>query len=199
MKKTLLLLIILFIFTPDIQSQKLKNEMAFSYGFGSIQEIGTDLGIGLLIYAFDIFTDSSDISGASGPIILKYNKFVSSNISFGLTASYTGMSITNYSSSTEPRTETHYSVKFYTLMGNANFIYSPKNIIQLYSGISLGMTFANAKATSTVTKEPYNNSGSTLAVQVNALGIRVGNKIGGFLELGLGYNGIVNGGFSVKF
>jgi hypothetical protein len=84
------------------------------------------------------------------------------------------------------------------LLGHVNFNYLPENIVQLYSGISLGFAYATAHATSNYTK-PYDDGGTTMAYHVNVLGIRVGNKIGGFLELGLGYNGIINAGMSIKF
>lgn len=201
MKKLSLLIFILFL-SSNIYSQNLKiknpkSEVSFGYGLLSIQEVGTEFGIGLMTYAFDFFSDSSDVDAPVGPVMLRFNSFVSSNISVGATGSYTNIKIKNLST-TDPKDVSTFDIKFYTLIGHVNLNYFPKNIVQLYSGISLGFTYATAKATSTYTK-PYNNGGTTMAYHVNALGIRVGRDVGGFLELGLGYNGIINGGFSVKF
>ncbi len=78
-------------------------------------------------------------------------------------------------------------------MANSNVCYNPSNIVQLYSGLSAGI--------SVFTQSDSSQSGSKtiFAFQVNAIGLRVGHKFGGFFELGFGFDGIINAGLSVKF
>ena len=78
-------------------------------------------------------------------------------------------------------------------MANGNICYNPRNIVQLYSGLSAGVSVFTQSDSS------QSDSKTIFAFQVNVIGLRVGHKFGGFFELGFGYDGIINAGLSVKF
>lgn len=86
---------------------------------------------------------------------------------------------------------------YYTLMGALDFYYLNKEKFQMYSGLSLGGTLRTQKAV--VEGVPVSASTPLPAFQLDLLGLRFGNKIGVFTELGLGYEGLLKVGVSGRF
>ena len=79
-----------------------------------------------------------------------------------------------------------------------NYVYKPS--WQLYGYLGLGTTivsFADATFDNgtkvNVSRVPYIN------VHVTPIGVRFGKEFGGFAELGYGYKGILNAGFTYRF
>lgn len=84
-------------------------------------------------------------------------------------------------------------------MVGAEWHYFNKRLVSLYSGLEIGGFIWNTSVLNSENEKDRSTQGY-LAFQINALGIRIGNqKIGGFVEIGLGNNGLVNTGLSVKF
>ena len=95
----------------------------------------------------------------------------------------------------------------------AEFVYFRSGLFELYGSAAVGADFTRRSekefSTSTrgadisgVTETAVRQSDSftSFAWQVNPVALRVGNhRIGGFLEAGLGYKGIVTAGVSFKF
>ena len=67
----------------------------------------------------------------------------------------------------------------------------------MYSGLAFGYAFQNIQYMPIEGEEEVENPGK-MAFHINAIGFRFGKSIGGFLELGYGYKGILNFGFSLK-
>lgn len=90
--------------------------------------------------------------------------------------------------------------QFYTFAIELNYRYVNQGPIQVYSGIGVGFTYG----TETLIPPPEmltiatTNNISNIAYQINAVGVRLGKKYAGFIELGYGYKGIINVGFSVQ-
>ena len=72
--------------------------------------------------------------------------------------------------------------------------------VQVYSGLGLGYTYGTEKLTPPPELGTSSESGniSSIAYQVNAVGVRIGKKFGGYAEFGYGYKGIVNIGLSLQ-
>ncbi len=88
--------------------------------------------------------------------------------------------------------------KFYTGAFDWEYRYFNQGIIQVYSGIGLGFTFGNETFTPNEITQESTGTIANVAFQVNAVGIRVGKRIGGYIEFGYGYKGVVNLGFSAQ-
>lgn len=187
MKKLIIQLFIASVISTSALAQVPKNETYASYGFFSVQEIASELAY---VIIFTFAAEDFTIKAPVGPIIAGYRRNLSEHFSVGLQGSYSGFDkeYTILSSS-----KIKIQSKFITVMLNSNYSYIPRNIVQFYSGLSAGFSvFSESDSLESESKTVF-------AFHVNALGIRVGKSIGGFLELGFGFNGIINAGLSVKF
>lgn len=92
----------------------------------------------------------------------------------------------------------------FMLLPTVEFVYFKRGVVELYGGASAGVNLVNhtekslnQTATSNAKKSDLS---TTFAYQVNPIALRVGNqRIGGFLEAGLGYKGFVTAGVSLRF
>ena len=97
-----------------------------------------------------------------------------------------------------------WNISYITGMADLNFIYVDKEFIKLYAGISAGVSQYNLKFDK-VSNPEYddllNKSEQRLyfAYEVIAFGITFGKQIGGFVEMGYGYAGMVNFGIYAGF
>lgn len=77
-----------------------------------------------------------------------------------------------------------------------NWITSSDKIFQMYSALSFGLNFITEEHSSqTQFNEKYKLPGG----QLTGLGIRFGDKFGGFMEVGVGSRGIMTAGLSYRF
>ena len=91
--------------------------------------------------------------------------------------------------------------QFYTVAIEWEYRYVNQGIVQVYSGLGLGFTYGTEELTpppSELGVVPTTGDVSSVAYQINAIGIRFGKKFAGFVEFGYGYKGIFNIGFSVQ-
>lgn len=92
----------------------------------------------------------------------------------------------------------------FMLLPTVEFVYFKRGVVELYGGASAGVNLVNHTEKSlnqTATSNAKKSDLSTnFAYQVNPIALRVGNqRIGGFLEAGLGYKGFVTAGVSLRF
>ena len=102
-----------------------------------------------------------------------------------------------------------YNVAAYTVAVEGMLTYMRHESVMLYGCLGVGVTsvqykytiFDNAPHGSPVqvSSNPYNAQLTTVNLQLTGFGIRVGNKVAGFLEVGLGYKGLLNAGISARF
>ena len=189
MKKIYLALLLFFLLSNLSYSQQKKNEIYGSYGLASVQEISSILNdIIILPFVGGDFTIKSRV----GPFIAGYKRNLSDHFTVGISGSYTSFD-KEYTILNSNDLKFTVENTFITALADANFTYNPGNIVQLYSGLSAGVS-------SFQQKDSIETDNSTItAFQVNAIGIRAGKNIAAFLELGFGYKGIINGGLSIKF
>lgn len=86
-----------------------------------------------------------------------------------------------------------------SLLISSHFHWVEKEHLQCYSGAGIGLNFQQRRESrndfSTV-KDEFTRQ--RLAWQATAIGVRVGKKVGGYLELGYGYKGLVLAGLILK-
>jgi hypothetical protein len=91
--------------------------------------------------------------------------------------------------------------KWFTVMGRVNFTYYTDVVnapnIQIYGGIAAGSSFRDAQVEKGGTTKTFNQN--YFAYQITPFGIRTGQKIGFWAELGYGFKGLLNAGLSLKF
>ncbi len=93
----------------------------------------------------------------------------------------------------------------FLVLPTVEFVYLCRNLFQLYGSASGGVDFTrhyetglNERGKELAQKKSDFEAG--FAYQINPIGIRVGNnKIGGFIEAGLGYKGFITAGLSLGF
>lgn len=91
--------------------------------------------------------------------------------------------------------------QYYSVALEWEYRYVNQGIIQVYSGLGVGFTYGTEELTPPPSElNTVSSTGdiSTVAYQINAVGIRIGKKFGGYAEFGYGYKGIFNIGFSVQ-
>jgi opacity protein-like surface antigen len=209
MKKLSVVFLLLLLCWGSLFSQSATKEIQLSWGLITIQdlaELGKSLGaiignaIGSGIVDLILGPGSADrldhmSTQGYGTFILGYN-YSPGRLKFGLLASYTHYRV-NYifQSGKTARDLDH----FITGMARLDYKWINGSAVKLYSGVGAGICYYHSKGTSAFTSDVRTNNEIFFAFQVNALGIRLGKKLGFFIELGLGYNGIINGGLSLEF
>lgn len=92
--------------------------------------------------------------------------------------------------------------QFYTVALEWEYRYVNQGIVQVYSGLGIGFTYGTEELTPPPSEqsivETTTGDVSSIAYQVNAIGVRIGKKFAGYAEFGYGYKGILNLGFSVQ-
>jgi hypothetical protein len=189
-KNSVIYLSALFIFlcAPRlVYSQGSQNEIYTAYGAASIQEIASLLD-DIVIIPFT--AGDFEINSTFGPVIGGYQRKLSNNLTFGIEGSYNSFQKTYNIAGVK------FSIKstFITGMLHTSYVYNPSNSVQFYSGVSAGISSFTQKDDSS-----RSESKTILAYHVNALGIKAGKNAGAFLEIGMGWNGIINGGIFIKF
>lgn len=91
----------------------------------------------------------------------------------------------------------------FLVLPTVEYVYLKRNLFELYGSASAGFNFVrhSEKGYTELGKlnvQPKASLSTELAYQVNPIGVRVGNqRIGGFVEAGLGYRGFVTAGLTL--
>jgi hypothetical protein len=182
--------------TPLISSnaQYIRHDITVSYGIVTADQI-SDLLKDVLTTIFTFGTYEKDNYDYSGALFVTYKNAVNYRWHVGATLGMDNVSGDLFSNGNYNGT---FSTKHRTLAAEADLRWVKRDHFQLYSGLGLGYTFTSEKG-ETTTGESENLRSGHSAVQVNALGIRAGNRLGALLEFGFGYKGILNFGLSYRF
>lgn len=89
-------------------------------------------------------------------------------------------------------------INYYTLIPEIrfNWIRTNDDLFEFYSTLCLGLTVVSERHP----ENPALNEFYPLpGFHINALGMRFGNKFGGFIEFGVGTKGLINAGLSYRF
>lgn len=155
----------------------------------------------------DIFTDieypTSGVWGknATGTYFLGVSFFRYKKIEVGISAGYQKAYISNpiydYDPNTGQNIEDDLDVTYLTFIPNVrlNWVSSDDNKFEMYSSFGLGLTSV---------KEDYDilnardESYFIPAFDITGFGIRLGDKFGGFMEVGFGTKGLMRAGLSLR-
>lgn len=166
-------LAIVSLFSVNALAQKGKSEISLSYGYYSIYGL----------------VNEPPYNVSSGIGLFNYKYYVSNRVTIGMGIGYENIS--NWGS---------------FLSFTPEFTYSYLDTkddrirVRLYGGASIGLTVFEDFH---VNKEPFStnsdNTGAQFTGQLTPFGIRIGRKFAYYAEVGLGYKGLFNTGFSYRF
>lgn len=205
MKKTPLLLLLLSVaalapaysFSQENPSPSRPNEIYVGYGALSLFYFTGNLDHN---YDDPYYNDYDNADPSSpGTFVIGYNRQLNKIVSIGVVLSY--MHTNNTFKYHDYNTSVYYTGTNHeyllTEITRVTFSYLNRPSIKVYSGVGMGVTIDLNEAT---------YEGTTLkdrkilpAGQLTFIGIRFGKAFGGFLEFGVGSNGIMQGGLSYRF
>lgn len=139
-----------------------------------------------------------DQYSSMGALFITYRHVLKNEVMlFGVTAGYSSSTAEIYNVG---QYEGELARQFITVAVEWEYRYINRGPVQIYSGLGLGYTYGTEKLTPPPEQGSMEGTGdvSSIAYQVNAVGIRIGKKFAGFAEFGYGYKGIANIGFSVQ-
>lgn len=182
-----------FLITAIILSSNLiyaqQNSISLGYGTASTDQIGATFAVIFSSVFVNIFGADANYEkeSAFGPVALSYHRTLNSNerLSFGGSAVFENAKFADKNSNST----INYSA--ITIAPEGKFKYlEPGKPFNMYGLLGAGLTILK---TSTNKSVPHFNA------QVTPLGFEYGGNVKGFLELGVGYKGIIHGGISYKF
>ena len=203
MKKAVLLvpaIMMLSIISPAQESVPFKkNELVISYGVYSIPDISFELGIFDKVFINNVFSRDSvrycDVT-SSGNITAGYHRYLGKVVAIGVLATIDAI---RHSVEFDKQTSFRSSGIVISVMPAINFHYIRTSLFSVYGGGSAGAVAWIY--TTDFTDNSLNASGIkwTFAYQLTLIGMRVGKDVGGFIEMGCGYQGMVKAGLTLKF
>ena len=171
-----------------------RHEIGISYG-----TVPNSIWIDILTEVIPaVFGETYDNHRYVGPIGLEYYYHTSPLIGVGAVAVYA----TNNEDGFQKETKTSHLTKSYlTIMPSVKFNWLRKTNWGMYSKVAVGVTYAH------LTDEVYNEAKKETIVndlvfnfQASLLGIEAGNQhVRGFVELGMGEQGVALAGVRFKF
>lgn len=177
----------------------MKNELVMSYGVYSIPDISFEFGIFEKVFINDAFVKDSvrfsDVSG-SGSICAGYHRYLGKIVAIGFSATIDAI---RHAIEFDKETSFRSSATVVSIMPAINFHYIRTKLFSVYGGGSAGVAAWIYKTD--YTDNSLNASGVKwmFAYQLTLIGMRVGKDVGGFIEMGCGYQGMLKAGLSLKF
>ena len=197
MKKIVLMVVAAMMATMTVQAQNedLKNEIGVSYGAGlSLIGDGIGNGIGKAFGQLGGYKYTNDKQ--FGSLSVEYFRHLNSNnrVAIGGIFAYSRYGEDELKDNVKVGDRTR---NYFTLMPAVKYYWVNKNHFGLYSKVAVGATYMSSKVTENGVDE--NNSKVYFMCQVSAIGVEFGGKLRGFVEAGVGEQGIVLAGLKYKF
>ena len=160
-------------FIPRTYAQKGKSEISVDYGYYSIYSL----------------VNGKPFNASSGVGMLNYKYYLTKKFTLGGVVGYENISSKgSYLTFAPEFTYTYYDNK------------DDRIRVRLYGSGSLGMTiFDDFFTYSNLYSQHHDESGPQVTGYASPFGIRIGRKVAGFFEVGVGYKGLVHGGFAYRF
>ncbi|MCD6597810.1 MAG: outer membrane beta-barrel protein, partial [Bacteroidales bacterium] len=193
MKKLIILLILSGMLQTSTFAQNKRHEIVAGYGMASHQTF-KEITVNLAVTIFTVGNVNTVYQSGSGTFYLGYRYHLSKHFSMGIDAAY--QSILEEVRNSDERVG-NLKRKYITASALTNISYINRPAFQLYSTISAGYIQGKGNYTPVEGEEESMTDGF-FGFQVNPVGIRFGRTVGGFVELGYGYKGVLNFGLSVK-
>ena len=204
MKRVLIIVLLSFVFTSARSQEFNKHEVMVGAGYFSTDAVFVKWAL-LFDQLGQVFMQYYDIPSLTrfGDYHVSYKYKPIERVMIGGTFVYTGTKSEVFHKTGNGLNLPSMKIgdlryNFYTIAAEMNAIYVNTPIFKLYGNFGLGFTFGVISYT-TVADERRIKRWNHLNYQVAPIGFRVGNDIGGFLELGFGYKGIFSGGMFFNF
>jgi hypothetical protein len=143
-----------------------------------------------------------DDNSYSGTYNIAYLYRFSSRFASGLTFIYESQKHDKTASSTGPAywgLHNIYKERFFTMAATFRTYWVHKKIFSLYSHVAAGVSIKSHEEKRNDFGGYDNTPKNRFAYQITPVGIRIGTHIGGFAELGYGYQGMICAGVSYRF
>jgi len=166
----LFLALFMMCFASRSFAQRAKSEISLGYGYFSLYSLA----------------NGAPLSASTGVPVLSYRYYINKNVTMGMGIGFE--SINTWGS-------------FVSFVPELTFCYlDTRNDlirVRLYGGVAYGVSIlSDTRKNSGISDE----SGlKPWAFQATPFGMRVGRQFAGFIEIGVGYKGIVHGGIEVRF
>lgn len=167
-----------------------KTEIYGGYGIANAQDIITGLSNMLAVTLLPGMVKRVDISGG-GAVFGGVDYYVSDRTAVGLQVNYASYDQT-YQMSNESTSKM--STKYTTFMAHSKINWVNKTSFQVYTAVAGGISAISGK-----NQDDEKKTRASVAFQISPVGVRIGNNIAFFGEFGVGFQGILSGGLSVRF
>ncbi len=165
-------------FLPASHAQKGKSEISLAYGYYSAYSLVDHAS-----------ANRPALSNSSGVGMLNYKYYLTKKLTLGMGFGYENISSWGSFLTFTPEFS-------YTYYDNPH----DRIRVKLYGGASMGLTiFDDFFVYRDIYAHHTDESGVKVTGQITPFGMRIGRKLGGFVELGLGYKGLFNFGASYRF
>ncbi len=130
---------------------------------------------------------------------LGYRYHVSPRVNVGLDLGYMQFDADYELKKDNDRQSGTRKTNFVLILPTAEYAYMNKRKVQLYGNASVGLATLSGKSSVGASANNDKDYSSTVfAFQVNPIGVRYGERFGGFAELGFGFKGFLSLGFSAR-
>jgi hypothetical protein len=194
-KPVLIVVLAVFLFSITGLAQERRHDLSFQYGFLSTDQL-TDIFEDILLIVITLGNYYKEDLEFTGIPFLTYHYSANSRFGFGGAFGYYGSS-GNLVQEGGDVVVGDFRERNYIAAAELDYHWIMRPGFQLYSGAGFGVrirrgTYTDTGETDTVTKV-------LPAFHLNALGMRVGRKVGFFAELGVGYKGFLAAGINAQF
>ncbi len=176
-----------------------KNEIYVQYGSPSIFDFSYFMSDKKVTNNGNTFTsDNRHFYGIAGA---GYNRYITPYFNAG---AYIGFSTSDMDVMNDTGNKLFRSSLYdYTVMASGHWIFFKEGATELSAGLYIGATYLDETISgyngTDKSFTPVESDRFRVAYHLTAIKARFGGNIGGFVELGFGYRGLVNAGLSVRF
>lgn len=172
-----------------------KNDIIMGYGVvtsNQVFDVATDI-LTSVILPVGYSTSNTQFSGGFS---VNYRYFLSEHWNAGLIFNYDKVTKTVHKLNDKLGDLNRY---YYTIAGEIDLRYFKKELFQMYSLVGLGYTTIRDRYMPIVEEKASKDTSGYVNFQISLLGFRIGKELAFYTELGFGYKGLVNWGFSYQF
>lgn len=172
------------------------NEIALNYGIGSVQSFANLVTSIFVAIPSSLAGMQFDGIRSTGAIGVGYQRCLGKVVSVGGTFNYIRTSSSFHDKNNEAITAKD-AMDWFSLMATARFYWFKKPAVAMYSKIGVGAALIGAsyvKHNRTEVEKGAYTFKWIPAVQLSGVGVEFGGRFRGFVELGVGMEGILNAG-----
>ncbi|HHT23696.1 MAG TPA: hypothetical protein GXZ87_10400 [Bacteroidales bacterium] len=190
MKKIIIIFVAIILSLNLMNAQK--QRLSIGYGVYGLEDLFLTLSFLSSNISTGTVEGNTDPSCIVGPLTISYHRVLElyERFSFGGSLTYD-----HYKYASRENNKDVFGFNSFTLAPEGKFKYlNPENKFNIYALIGMGCTvlfFNNYK-------DKHTDTIGHLNLQFTPLGLEYGRNVKGFLELGVGYKGIISGGISVS-